>query len=87
MEGFGNIHHFVRHAVFEDGIADALIHKRRVNTEADSLFVRDGIGFLQSNGIGKTHPLDFGLQRLPAHNASVTHIVGWRAKLFEKGLR
>ena len=55
--------------------------------QTHAFLVSHGVGFLKSDRLGKTHPLDFGLQRLAAHHATILHIVGWRAEFLEKCLR
>ena len=87
MEALRDIHHLVGDAVFEHRVADAFFHERGVDAQTHALLVGHGVGFLKSDRLRKTHPLDFGLQRLAAHDAAVFHIIGWRAEFLEKCLR
>ncbi|MFN9954261.1 MAG: hypothetical protein ACK55I_14285, partial [bacterium] len=63
--------HFVAHAVFEDRVAYAFLHKGRVDTQAHSFFVCDRIRWLQPDRLGEAYPLELRLERFARGDASV----------------
>jgi len=83
----GDMADFVGEAVFEDGVFDAFLDERGVQTEADAFLVVDGVAFHHSDGVGEADPFDLRFERFTGADFAVLHVVGGGAEFLEEGFR